>query len=344
MSRGLRQIGINTAVAVGATLLSLWLLDVFIVRTQPITVSMQHAPATDYRLKPDLTYRLRTPEFEVLVRTNRHGLRGGEPDLERPCTVLLLGDSVTFGHGVADDETYAQQLQRKLDDAFPGTFTVINSGHNGYDSRREAAFFETYGVSFEPDLVSVAFVMNDPLSNSGDYQWSPIPLNVLRYLPFEGVATLLEYLRRNPRELLFHVGLLAEYEEVDHWTCLNEGACVEAWDATGEQLWRIKRQADALRIPLLLVNIPVYQQLPGATPPTPSDGSFPSRWLAALGAEMGVPLVDLYTEGNLGAEHYFPRDQHLRAAGHEIVASRLFDPVVALTERCRSSADPPGDA
>jgi len=295
---------------------------------------MEFSPVSDYRLKPNQTFNVKTPEYDVMVTTNRYGLRGGDIDRDRPCQILVLGDSYTFGHGVNDEETYSHQLQKKLNASFPGTYSVINSGHNGYDSRREAAYFETFGIQFNPDLVIVGFAMNDPLSNSGEYFYSPIPLNILRYIPFEGVAALLEYIRRNPRELLFKVGLLKHWTEISHWDCLTKGKCTKAWDATREQLLRINRQADALETELLIMNIPAREQLPGALPPVPADGSLPSRFLKGLTQEMGARFIDLYSSDRIRQEHYYPIDGHFLAEGHIRVANLLFDDVVDLTKRC----------
>ena len=53
--------------------------------------------------------RHKTPEFDVIMRTNSHGLRADHdyayeriPQRRR---ILLIGDSFTFGHGVNNDET-----------------------------------------------------------------------------------------------------------------------------------------------------------------------------------------------------------------------------------------------
>jgi len=46
-----------------------------------------------------------------------------------PCTIVFVGDSFTWGHGVNDDETWINLLARELPEA-----TVINTGFDGYNS------------------------------------------------------------------------------------------------------------------------------------------------------------------------------------------------------------------
>ena len=316
MKRRARNIFVNATLFIGSILISAWLLNIYILKTQPVAVSMEFSPSTDFRLKPNQIFNFKSSEFNTTVTTNSHGLRGGNINSERQCQILALGDSYTFGHGVNDNETYSQQLQKKLDTAFPGTYSVINAGHNGYDNRREAAFFETFGIQLNPDLVTVGFTINDPLSNSGEYFYSPIPLNILRYFPFEGVASLLEYLRRNPKELLFKLGLLTDWTEINHWTCLNKGKCTKAWDVTREQLLRIKRQADTLGIPFIVMNIPAREQLPGGKPPIVADGSLPGRFLKTFTNEIGVHFIDFYANSAIRKEHFYPIDGHLQPEGH----------------------------
>jgi lysophospholipase L1-like esterase len=45
------------------------------------------------------------------------------------CTIAMIGDSVTFGFGVNDGETFTELLQKKF-----GGFQFINSGVSGYNS------------------------------------------------------------------------------------------------------------------------------------------------------------------------------------------------------------------
>lgn len=66
------------------------------------------------------------------ITINQRGVRGAEvevpkrPDLVR---IVCFGDSITFGYGVSDDETYPVELARAL----PGV-DVVNAGVTGFSS------------------------------------------------------------------------------------------------------------------------------------------------------------------------------------------------------------------
>jgi len=74
--------------------------------------------------------------------------------------ILVLGDSVTFGYGVPEDETFPQQLERALVQA-GASVEVLNFGVNGYNPYTEAALFADRGAAYHPDLVLVQFCIND---------------------------------------------------------------------------------------------------------------------------------------------------------------------------------------
>ncbi len=91
---------------------------------------------------------------------NSLGYRDEEHADEKPAgtvRILVLGDSLTFGHGVADDEIWPRQLQQI---AGAGV-EVITLAQNGWSTTDELRAFERDGRRFDPDLVVVGVVDND---------------------------------------------------------------------------------------------------------------------------------------------------------------------------------------
>jgi hypothetical protein len=90
-------------------------------------------------MKPESTHTLGVP-----VRVDRYGtrLRTGSEPMPGAERIVLLGDSVTFGFGVGDDETMAQRLEQFLAAATPeGTpppvvFTLACPGWNVWNCGR----------------------------------------------------------------------------------------------------------------------------------------------------------------------------------------------------------------
>lgn len=74
--------------------------------------------------------------------------------------VLVLGDSVAFGFGVAQEQTFPAVLEERLAGTSP-TVEVLNLGVSGYNPYTELALFQDLGVDYEPDLVVAQFCIND---------------------------------------------------------------------------------------------------------------------------------------------------------------------------------------
>ena len=93
------------------------------------------------------------------VRTNALGFRGAEVAPKRPgeYRVVVLGDSMTFGPGVADERLYTALLEKRL----PGA-RVINLAVEGYNVLQYEAVLQEVGLALQPDLILVAlFPVND---------------------------------------------------------------------------------------------------------------------------------------------------------------------------------------
>lgn len=114
-----------------------------------------------YRHKPDLDLDLGS----FRLRTNSLGCRGPEIAREKPpgtFRVLLLGDSVAFGWGVDDEVTFARRLEAEWNAGAPARrLEVVNTGHPMYDSNQEEATLREIGLSLQPDLVLLVYVVND---------------------------------------------------------------------------------------------------------------------------------------------------------------------------------------
>jgi hypothetical protein len=72
--------------------------------------------------------------------------------------VVALGDSFTFGIGVADHEVYTEVLGQELG---PG-YRVVNGGVPGWGIDSQAKWFHHVGRSYNPQVVVLQFTRNDP--------------------------------------------------------------------------------------------------------------------------------------------------------------------------------------
>jgi hypothetical protein len=81
--------------------------------------------------------------------------------------ILVLGDSVTFGHGALSETTYPFLLEQRLKAWRPDVkWEVWNLGVPGYNTRIELELLRRVGPRYQPDLVVVGFFQNDLSDNA----------------------------------------------------------------------------------------------------------------------------------------------------------------------------------
>lgn len=108
-------------------------------------------PKISYQLKPNI----REHAFRNTVVTNSLGFRSPEPNPAKPL-IALVGDSITFGYGVADEETLAANLQKLLP-----AYDFQNAGVPGYNIRQEAALFQEKITPLTPEALVLIFYWHD---------------------------------------------------------------------------------------------------------------------------------------------------------------------------------------
>jgi lysophospholipase L1-like esterase len=120
-------------------------------------------PELSYELAP----RMHKRSHGTVIRTNSHGMREREIAIEKPDSVTriaVLGDSYTFGFGVPGLRAYPRVLEGLLNQrASRGRrFEVLNFGVGGYSTHDEAVVLKYRALAWDPDLVVVGYVLNDP--------------------------------------------------------------------------------------------------------------------------------------------------------------------------------------
>ena len=114
-----------------------------------------------WALRPGARYEGRQGE---IITVNPHGYRGPEhlaapaPGVRR---VVMLGDSVTFGTGVSDGQTFSDRLETQ------GGYDVVNLAVDGYGTDQELIRLEQEGFAYHPDVVVLNFcIRNDYFDNA----------------------------------------------------------------------------------------------------------------------------------------------------------------------------------
>jgi len=101
-------------------------------------------------------------EQRYLIVTNEDGFRDAPFGSAGPGTMRIfsMGDSETWGDGVATGETYSALLEEALR-AQRVDVDVMNLGVQGYDTLRELIQYRTYSPRFPPSAVILAIDPND---------------------------------------------------------------------------------------------------------------------------------------------------------------------------------------
>lgn len=116
-----------------------------------------------YEMVPGV--RRTDPASGIVYEVNAAGFRDRGHARDKPAgtfRIAVIGDSLSFGYGVALEQTFARRLESRLA-AIPGTprFEVLNLGVSGYNPYAESELLRGVGLAYAPDLVLVQFCVND---------------------------------------------------------------------------------------------------------------------------------------------------------------------------------------
>lgn len=125
-------------------------------------------PKLGYEPIPGVEYSDRELAFyDYRGRSNSFGFRDREHDVEKPpgvFRVVVLGDSVAAGLKVEKlEDTYPALLETFLRRTDPAN-EVISLAVSGYNTQQEVEILRVRGLQFSPDLVVLAYCLNDTSS------------------------------------------------------------------------------------------------------------------------------------------------------------------------------------
>jgi len=255
---------------------------------------------------------------EFLGRTvtiNALGLRGPEIAVPKPGgrrRIACFGDSITFGYGVGDEDTYAFALERLLAGE---DVDVVNAGVTGYTTYQVLRLVRRVAPTLQLDVATFCVGWNDA---------SRRPVDDRTYARRIRTAMALEGLAR-------HVYLYRVLQGLyTRWTLRR---AEREWDVPPESQ---RGPLDQYRQNLKLIVgecrargvRPIFLELPrrrhaGEEPPA----SLHAQAFREAAAELGVLFIDV---GDLGLDsarspndEYFIDNLHFSPEGHRYLAERL---------------------
>ncbi len=121
---------------------------------------IQHDPGLGWKMAPGIVTAVDFVDREAIpVSSNRWGFWDDEwSQAKTPgrCRVVCLGDSFTWGMGVAREERFSDRLQAEDD-----RLEVMNLGIPGYGTDQSLLAWRTSARPFHPDLVVLTVFQND---------------------------------------------------------------------------------------------------------------------------------------------------------------------------------------
>ncbi|HEV8111501.1 MAG TPA: SGNH/GDSL hydrolase family protein [Planctomycetota bacterium] len=272
------------------------------------TVEVRANRLRGYEMVPDRDHFT----YEHPVHVNQLGLRG--PDLQPKGAderrLLCIGDSTTYGQGVADADTIPARLEVELGRA---AVRVVNGGVRGYGTPEEVGLFEELGPAIRPDVVVLLWYPNDlerpeieenaaRLTDSG-----PVAFDTGARM--EGAQLLLWHVRSLVRRSALIVKLRHAWVE---WTYrrMTPAQIDLGFERLDAELARLATAARASSVDVLVAAIPT-----AAAVRSGRDDDHLSERVGALAQKRGFAFVDLAPalrelRTRLGRSSVLPYDGH----------------------------------
>jgi len=117
-----------------------------------------------------LIYELKPNTKTELYTINSAGFRGkyrSETKPEGTYRIAILGDSVTFGLDIKDDEIFSARVERQLQQKGYNV-EVLNFAVSGYKPEQEIEMLKTKALQYAPDLIVWVYALNDAVTYSGE--------------------------------------------------------------------------------------------------------------------------------------------------------------------------------
>lgn len=286
-------------------------------RAEPAAFTFEKAPGAGFFVRTPAGIRMRANSEvvierhrlhgrEVRIRTNEWGLRGGPIGTKQHPRALFLGDSIVVAEYLNEEDTLTARVEaRARADGRPLEF--LNGGVSAVGLQNELAMLTELGPHLNLDVVVLGFYLNDFQNSSGMRIWS-LPKSLFGSQLARLVASRIPgVLQRNDEEAVSDTEVFAWLDAVEERYPSNTPGPEQAFnreiqryftdwgssysDAVWLRLDPLLRQlADLCEQhdwQLLWVVFPCSYQVTNE-----SLRDEPQRKLAAIAADLGIPLFD----------------------------------------------------
>lgn len=285
-------------------------------------------------------------------RINSLGFRGPEIAVPKPAgttRILFLGDSITLGGRLPEDETFVRRIGKALEAARTTRYEVVNAGVGDVGLYEEEDTLMNQGLKVQPDVVVLCWYLNDARPPIGFpeevvydnrlIRWfnrhpifeesylagfvydsvrkSLVARHLFRDRRFEWIRPYMAGKWETDPNEFAKVVRLARYDWGDAW---NEKSM--AW--MEEKIQSLKGSLEAKGIRFVVVALPeqaqVYARFKAPIVDQPQDD------LAAFAKKRGIKVLNLLPALRSEAkERLFYDNCHYTPHGNEVVARLILD-------------------
>lgn len=277
---------------------------------------------------------------DIRMDTNSLGFRGKEIPKKKKnneLRILVLGDSITWEEYLQEEETYVYLIEKYLRERnFTRDINVINAGVLDLGIEEEMDILTEQGLSIRPDIVILAFYLNDSRPSWGFPQetehkgwlrrhsllfnkiYEKIKLDkwLRKKWPdrFEWISLQDKLDWKNKHQDFMRLALAAQYDWGAAWD-------KNSWYVIDEQLRKLKSLAHNNSFKVVVVCFPANYQVY-----TEFLEDYPQRTMQKKAKELGFYYLDLLPYlRNYRQDDLFFDQCHLKERANDIVGRAIAD-------------------
>ncbi|MDD5650161.1 MAG: hypothetical protein PHF86_07075 [Candidatus Nanoarchaeia archaeon] len=300
---------------------------------------IQYSPLYGWENKANISTSFKIPDTISNVSINSMGFRDYEHNITKEkgkYRIIFVGDSINFGYGVNNDETYSKLLE-----TYNKKIETINMAVSGYGTDQEYLTIMNKGLKMNPDMVILTYTTSIDLGENNNkviygknkplyeiINGSLILTNVP--VPESNITTKVEetsfikslLIYKNFRDKVISMPLIRDFL-IDYLHIGRYYDFKERYNLTFKLLSTINQELEAKNIKFLVIIFPDKSQVSGII----SDRSI--FYIADYLKENNISYINLYN--NFSKEKlndtYFKIDGHFNINGNKQVANLIYSKI-----------------
>ncbi len=291
---------------------------------------------------------------KVLLKINSIGYRNPEILKKTVNRILFLGDSITFGDYLSEEETFVRLIEELLRKKNK-TSETINAGVGSIGIENELMILKETGLNIYPDVVILGFYLND-FEQSPGIKMIQLP-SILKKLwianKLAGYATLLKLRLLNNIENIYAVNnrevkrwineVQDEYKLTSkdsfsetesfynkiHLNARDWGLAwsKNAWLNMSVFFYEFKRLSEIHNFKFYIIVFPVREQVESST-----VFDFPQHQIKMIGEKLNIKILDLlpvlretHRKNNVFENGLFYDQCHYTPEGNTLIAEHITE-------------------